>query len=110
MVVSFLLAFAKRSPVGSEVSPASRVDGSCEQTPRSDVAIAEELDQSLGRSQRRMLRRIYNGRTVPIIVDGRHFLTYKEASRYLLSLTPDAREDAYAEMRSVATSGSGIQA
>jgi len=54
----------------------------------------------LGRSQRRLLRRIYNGRTVPIMVDGQPFLTYKEASRYLLSLTPDAREEAYAEMRS----------
>lgn len=47
-----------------------------------------------------MLRRIYNGRTVPIIVDGRAFLTYKEASRYLLSLTADAREKAYLEMKS----------
>lgn len=75
----------------------------------SDVAITEELDQSLGRSQRRLLRRIYNGRTVPIIVDEQPFLTYKEASRYLLSLTPDAREKAYAEMRSGAANGSGIQ-
>ncbi|MBA3055529.1 MAG: hypothetical protein FP826_11490, partial [Sphingomonadales bacterium] len=37
-------------------------------------------------------------RTIPIIVDGRPFLTYKEASRYLLSLTPGAREKAFAEM------------
>ena len=51
-----------------------------------------------------MLRRIYNGRTAPIIVDGQPFLTYKEASRYLLALTPDAREKAYAEMRNGAAS------
>jgi hypothetical protein len=62
------------------------------------------------RVQGALLPRLYNGRTVPIIVDGRLFLTYKEASRYLLSLTPDARADAYAEMRSGAASGCGIQA
>jgi hypothetical protein len=76
----------------------------------SDTAITEERDQSLGRSDRRLLRRIYNGRTVPIIVDGRPFLLYKEASRFLLSLTPDARERAYAEMRSGAANGSAIKA
>ncbi|WP_295636018.1 hypothetical protein [Novosphingobium sp.] len=57
-----------------------------------------------------MLRRIYNGRTVPIIVDGRAFLTYKEASRYLLSLAPEARDKAYADMRSGAANGSGVEA
>jgi hypothetical protein len=51
-----------------------------------------------------LLRRIYNGRTAPIIVDGEPFLTYKEANRYLLSLTLDAREKAYAEMRNSAAS------
>jgi len=74
-----------------------------------DIAITEEHDQSLSRSQRRLLRRIYNARTVSIIVDGRPFLTYKEACRYLLSLAPDAREKAYAEMRSGAAKGSVIQ-
>jgi hypothetical protein len=73
-------------------------------SPGSDTAITEECDQSLDRSQRRLLRRIYNGRTVPIIVDGQPFLTYKEANRYLLSLTLDAREKAYAEMRNSAAS------
>ncbi|GFM28989.1 uncharacterized protein PY1_contig-06-229 [Novosphingobium sp. PY1] len=52
-----------------------------------------------------MLRRIYNGRTVPIIVDGQSFLTYKQASRYLLSLLPDAREKAYVEMKDSAGGG-----
>jgi hypothetical protein len=75
-----------------------------------DTAITEECDQSLGRAQRRLLRRIFNGRTVPIIVDGRPFLTYKEASRYLLSLLPDAREGAYAEMKNRADNGSGTLA
>jgi hypothetical protein len=54
-----------------------------------------------------LLRRIYNGRTVPIIVDGRAFLTYKEASQYLLSLTPDSREKAYTDMKSGAADCSG---
>lgn len=57
-----------------------------------------------------MLRRIYNGRTVPIIVDGRPLLSYKEASRYLLSLTGEAREKAYADMKSGAATGSTIEA
>ncbi|GAC1408168.1 MAG: hypothetical protein NVSMB69_09260 [Novosphingobium sp.] len=77
---------------------------------KQESAINDEEDQSLGRSQRRLLRRIYNGRTVPITVDGRQFLTYKEASRYLLSLTVEAREQAYADMKSGAAAGSGIEA
>lgn len=56
-----------------------------------------------------MLRRIYNGRTIPIIVGGLPFLTYKEASRYLLSLPPEARDQAYAEMKSAAAMGSVIE-
>lgn len=59
----------------------------------------EDGSQSLSRTQRRLLRRIYNGRSVPIIADGRPFLTYKEASRYLQSLTPEARDRVYAEMK-----------
>lgn len=46
-----------------------------------------------------MLCRIFNGRTVPILVDGQPFLTYKEASRYLLSLAHDEREKAYLEIK-----------
>lgn len=61
-----------------------------------------EEGQSLARAQRRLLRRIYNGRTVPIMADGRPFLTYKEASRYLEALGPDARDAAYAEMKAQA--------
>lgn len=76
---------------------------------RSEIPITEEEDQSLGRSQRRSLRRIYNGRKAPILVDGTPFLTYKEAVRFLLSLTPDSRERAFAQMRSGAAGGSGIQ-
>ncbi|WP_062343540.1 hypothetical protein [Novosphingobium sp. CCH12-A3] len=58
-----------------------------------------EVGASLTRPQRRLLRRIYNGRAVPIVVDGKPFLTFKEASRYLLTLSPEAREAAYLEMR-----------
>jgi hypothetical protein len=71
--------------------------------------MSENLDQSLGRTQRRLLRRIYNGRTVPIIADGRPFLTFQEASRYLLSLTPEARDKAYEDMRSGAGMGAAPQ-
>jgi hypothetical protein len=67
------------------------------------MAITDENDDSLSRSQRRLLRRVYNGRSVPIIVDGRPFLTYKEASRYLQSIEGDARESAYAQMKEQAT-------
>lgn len=63
------------------------------------MAITDEHDPSLSRTQRRLLRRIYNGRAIPIIADGKPFLTYKDASRYLASLTPEAREAAYAEMK-----------
>jgi len=63
------------------------------------MATTDDEDLALTRTQRRLLRRIYNGRTVPIMVDDRPFLTYKEASRYLQSLAPDAREAAYAQMR-----------
>lgn len=58
-----------------------------------------EEEPSLDRAQRRLLRRIYNGRTVPIVVDGRPFLTYKEARQYLATLAPDDRDRACAEMK-----------
>lgn len=57
-------------------------------------------EEALGRAERRLLRRIFNGRTVPIVADGRPFLTYKDASRYLLSLAPEARGPALAQMKS----------
>lgn len=63
------------------------------------MAITDDEDLSLSRTQRRLLRRIYNGRTVPIVADGRPFLTFKEASRYLQSLSPEAREAAYVHMK-----------
>jgi len=58
----------------------------------------------LTRAQNRLLRRIYNGRSVPIVAAGRPFLTYKDASRYLQSLAPHARDAAYAEMKEQAKS------
>jgi hypothetical protein len=63
------------------------------------MAMTDDDDASLNRTQRRFLRRIYNGRSVPIVADGRPFLTYKEASRYLQSLPHEARKAAYAQMR-----------
>jgi hypothetical protein len=68
------------------------------------MAMIEEEDSSLSRAQRRSLRRIYNGRSVPIVADGRPFLTYKDASHYLQSLAPGARDAAYAAMKEQAKS------
>ncbi|MEE4454541.1 hypothetical protein [Novosphingobium resinovorum] len=61
--------------------------------------MTEDAETALPRAQRRLLRRIYNGRTQPIVVEGREFLTYKDASRHLLALPEDAREAAYLEMK-----------
>ncbi|PNU02443.1 hypothetical protein [Novosphingobium guangzhouense] len=61
--------------------------------------MTEDEDTALTRPQRRLLRRLYNGRTEPIVADDKPFLTYKEASRYLLSLDGEAREAAYLEMK-----------
>lgn len=61
----------------------------------------------IGRTQRRLLRRIYNGRTVPIIADGQAFLTYKDAVRYLEALDADTREAVYEEMKASAKNGKG---
>jgi hypothetical protein len=63
------------------------------------MTVTEEDDPTLTRTQKRLLRRIYNGRSVPIIADGRPFLTYRDASEYLRSLAPQARDAAYTEMK-----------
>lgn len=68
------------------------------------MTVTKEDDPSLTRTQKRLLRRIYNGRSVPIFADGKPFLTCKEASRYLASLDPEARDAAYAEMKAQAKS------
>jgi len=68
------------------------------------MTVTNEDDPTLTRTQIRLLRRIYNGRTVPIIADGRPFLTYKAASRYLRSLALQERDSAYAEMKAQAIS------
>jgi hypothetical protein len=60
---------------------------------------SEQDTPTLSRPQRRLLCRLYNGRTDPIVVDGKPFLTFKEASRYLLSLPPEARDAAYGQMK-----------
>lgn len=59
-------------------------------------------DPSLSRPQKRLLKRIYNGRSTPIVADGRPFLTYKDATKYLLALPEDARDAVYAEMKAFA--------
>ncbi|WP_395394195.1 hypothetical protein WBP07_03015 [Novosphingobium sp. BL-8A] len=69
--------------------------------------MTEDENQPLDRAQRRLLRRVYNGRTVPIVVDGTPFLTYKEAAKYLESLPPEQREAAYAVMKTFAGNRKG---
>ncbi len=59
----------------------------------------ETEDQSLSRPQRRFLRRIFNGRTTPIVAAGRSFISYKDAARHLQALTVEARETVYREIR-----------
>lgn len=68
------------------------------------MTVTNEDDTSLTRAQRRLLRRIFNGRSNPIVIDGTPFLTYKEASRYLLSLEPGVRAAAYEAMKQQAKS------
>lgn len=63
------------------------------------MTVTNEDDAALTRAQNRFLRRIFNGRSVPIIVDDRPFLTFREASHFLRSLPPEARDAAYAEMK-----------
>ncbi|WP_292929387.1 hypothetical protein [Novosphingobium sp. PASSN1] len=53
-----------------------------------------------------MLRRICNGRTVPLLLDEQAFLTYREASRYVLSLPPEARDAAVLALKRSAGEGS----
>ncbi|MBV2147204.1 hypothetical protein KRZ98_02725 [Sphingobium sp. AS12] len=66
-----------------------------------------ESASPIGRTQRRLLRRIYNGRTVPITADGKPFLTYKDAVKYLEALDADTREAVYEEMKASAKNGKG---
>lgn len=68
------------------------------------MTVTKEDDAGLTRAQNRLLRRIFNGRTVPIIADGQSFVTYKDAKLYLNSLAPEARDAAYATMKEQAKS------
>ncbi len=64
--------------------------------------MTEAESSALTRPQRRLLRRIFNGRVVPLEADGQSFLTFKEASRYLEELSPEARDAAYAALKAQA--------
>lgn len=61
--------------------------------------MTDEDSLSLSRAQKRLLRRMFNGRTVPINANGKSFLTFKAASQYLQTLTPEARDAAYAAIK-----------
>ncbi len=67
-----------------------------------DSEDATDQSADLSRPQKRLLKRLYNGRTIPVMADDRPFLTYKDALRYLLSLPIDAREASYAQMKAQA--------
>lgn len=67
--------------------------------PQMDENADTRLDEALSRPQHRLLRRIFNARTTPIVVEGSALLTYRDASRYLLSLPVDARDIAYAAIK-----------
>lgn len=58
-----------------------------------------EQDTFPNRPQRRLLRRIFNGRTVPLLADGREFLTYKQAVRYLAGQADFVRNALYEELK-----------
>lgn len=73
------------------------------------MSAASPDHEPLDRAQRRLLRRIYNGRRTPILIDGTPLLTFREASRFLLALSPDARETAYAQMRRVGSERSAAE-
>lgn len=70
-----------------------------------DSADATDQPDDLSRPQKRLLKRLYNGRTVPVMADDRPFLAYKDALRYLLALPIDAREASYAQMKAQARDG-----
>ncbi len=63
-----------------------------------DPQIPEE-PEALSRPQRRLLRRLFNGRTVAIVADEREFMTFQAAKAYLLGLEPERREAVYQEMK-----------
>ncbi len=63
------------------------------------MTVTKEDEPALTRTQNRLLRRMYNGRSIPIIADGKPFLTYRDATQYLRALPPLARDAAYAEMK-----------
>jgi hypothetical protein len=63
----------------------------------------------LDRPQRRLLRRLYNGREKPIIADGHSFLTYKEATKYLEGLAIEMRDAVIADMKAYAKGENRIE-
>lgn len=52
------------------------------------------------RPQRRYLRRVFNGRTDPMVIGGEPFLNYKQASAYLKGKTFDECESFVASVKS----------
>ena len=62
-------------------------------------------EEALARPQRRLLRRIFNGRMEPLLVGDLSFRAYRDAAAYLLSLPLEARDAAYAAIKAAAKAG-----
>ena len=95
----------KKSP---EPNPLTREpsERACDQTRKSSKVRMTNQDAEDAawptRPQRRYLRRIYNGRNIPIHVDGTDFVTYKQAMKYLQTLDEDANNRAVEQMKAAA--------
>ena len=64
--------------------------------------MAEPQEDALARPQRRLLKRVFNGRTAPLIAGERSFSAYRDAAGYLLSLPPEQRDAAYEVIKAAA--------
>lgn len=64
--------------------------------------MAEADEDALARPQRRLLKRVFNGRTAPLVAGGLSFRVYRDAATYLLSLPREDRDAAYETLKAAA--------
>lgn len=67
--------------------------------------MAEGDEGALARPQRRLLKRVFNGRAAPLVVGDMSFRVYRDAAQYLLSLPIEARDAAYETIKAAAKAG-----
>lgn len=67
-----------------------------------DDGPADAADEKLGRTQRRHLRRIFHGRSKPVLIDDQKLLTYQQVKQFLATRAPDQRDAAYERIKSLA--------